>query len=60
MEKNHKVGDVITLSDNKRDLFLNKVGGLNVEILAFLEDMGNFKITRVKIISTGNTTKIVL
>jgi hypothetical protein len=60
MEKNHKVGDVITLSDNKRDMFLNKVGGLNVEILAFLEDMGSFKVTRVKFISTGNTTKILL
>jgi hypothetical protein len=56
----YKVGDTIQLSDNKRDLFLNKIGGLNVEILEFEDTWGNFKVTKVKIIATGNTTKILL
>ncbi len=56
----YKVGDTIQLSDNKRDLFLNKVGGLNVEILEFEDTFGSFKVTKVKIIATGNTTKILL
>jgi hypothetical protein len=56
----YKVGDTIQLSDNKRDLFLNKIGGLSVEILEFEDTWGNFKVTKVKIIATGNTTKILL
>jgi len=60
METNHKVGDIITLTDNKRDLFLNKIGGLTVEILEFEDTWGDFKVTKVKIIATGNTTKILV
>ena len=56
----YKVGDIIQLSDNKRDLGLNRIGGLNVEILEFEDTWGNFKVTKVKIIATGNTTKILL
>ena len=55
-----KVGDVIKLPDNKRDLHLNKIGGLNVEILAFEDNWGKFKLTKIKIIATGNTTQILL
>jgi len=60
MGKKLKVGDIITLPDNKRDIALNKVGGLNVEILSIEKSWDDFEVAEVKIIATGNTTKIVL
>ena len=55
-----KVGDIIKLPDNKRDMALNKVGGLYVEILSITDDWDGFKVAEVKIKATGNTTKIIL
>lgn len=55
-----KVGDIITLPDNKRDLGLNKVGGLIVEIISLKEDWDSFVIAEVKILITGNIIKILI
>ena len=58
-----KVGDVILLPDNKRDMAFNKIGGLNVEIISikeFKDDSPTIIIAEVKIIGTGNTIKIIL
>lgn len=54
-----KVGDIIKLPDNKRDLALNKIGGLFVEILSITEDWDCFKKCEVKILITGNITWVV-
>lgn len=58
-----KVGDIIKLPKNKRDMYFNKIGSLKVEILSikeFKDDSPTIIITEVKIIATGNTTKIIL
>lgn len=55
-----KVGDIIKLPDNKRDIHLNKVGGLYVEILSLSDATEGFRIAEVEFIATGNTTQILL
>ncbi len=60
MEDKHKIGDIITLSNNKRDLAFNKVGGLYVKIISLKEDYEGFMVAEVKILATGNIIKILL
>ena len=54
-----KVGEVIKLADNKRDLYLNRIGGLFVEILE-IDKREKLTFAKVKIIATGNITNILI
>ena len=60
MEDKHKIGDIITLSNNQRDLAFNKVGGLYVKIISLKEHYEGFMVAEVKILATGNIIKILL
>lgn len=54
--KGIEIGEILTLSDNKRDIAFVKIGGLNVRVLKHL---GGRKY-EVEILVTGNTTTVYL
>jgi len=60
LQKEIKVGDVITLHERKRDLFMNKIGLLQVEILSIENDWDGFDVAEVRFLATGNKTKILI
>ena len=60
MSKEIKVGNKIILSDRKRDLAMNRIGGLEVEVLDIKTSWDEFKTAKVKILATGTITNIVL
>ena len=58
MDNNIKVGDIIQLPDNKRDMTFNKIGGLKVKILKIFGRHN--QLANVEVLINGNETTIII